>query len=255
VFLVLTALILGLGEFMSLNAQVSRDWYVPDDYLTIQDAIDGVANGDRIFVRDGIYTENINFNGKRVKLKSENGSANCVIDGSGSGTVVAFANGETSSTRINGFTIRNGNAMYGGGISCTLISSPTIINNVITANSAYTGGGIYCESSSPLIENNVISANDNGAGNSAGGGIALWNSSSIIDGNTIIENIANRGGGIAVLDWADPHILNNYIGTTSELIQGCGNSSYYGGGIFCTGASSPEIGGDNYIYYNDTCAA
>ena len=33
--------------------------YVPDDYKTIQKAIDNASDGDTIIVRDGIYKENI----------------------------------------------------------------------------------------------------------------------------------------------------------------------------------------------------
>jgi pectin methylesterase-like acyl-CoA thioesterase len=36
--------------------------YVPDDYGTIQDAVDNATAGDTIIVRDGTYTENVHVN-------------------------------------------------------------------------------------------------------------------------------------------------------------------------------------------------
>ena len=69
-------------------------WYVPDDFATIQAGIDGSANGDTVIVRDGTYVENINFNGKAITLKSENGPVTTIIDGNQAGTVVTFNSGE-----------------------------------------------------------------------------------------------------------------------------------------------------------------
>ena len=52
--------------------------YVPDDYPTIQAAIDNASDGDTIIVRDGTYTENIDVD-KRLTIRSENGSDFTVV--------------------------------------------------------------------------------------------------------------------------------------------------------------------------------
>ena len=36
--------------------------YVPDDYSTIQSAIEAAGNGDSVIVSPGFYTETIDFN-------------------------------------------------------------------------------------------------------------------------------------------------------------------------------------------------
>ncbi|MCD6494385.1 MAG: hypothetical protein J7K36_11460 [Archaeoglobaceae archaeon] len=77
--------------------------YVPDDYESIQQAIDNANNGDTIIVRDGIYKENIKID-KSVTLKSENGSANCTIDAGGSGSAITI---KADKVVIEGFSIRN----------------------------------------------------------------------------------------------------------------------------------------------------
>ena len=92
-------------------------WYVPDDYPGgIQDAIDGASNGDTIIVRPGTYVESIDFNGRAVHLKSEQGAAVTTIDGNQSGRVVMFQNGEGSDSVLEGFNITNGKFSSGGGI-------------------------------------------------------------------------------------------------------------------------------------------
>ena len=40
-------------------------------FLTIQSAIDAVSNSDTILVASGIYSENINFNGKSIVIEGE----------------------------------------------------------------------------------------------------------------------------------------------------------------------------------------
>ncbi len=141
--------------------------YVPDDYGTIQGAIDAAANGDTVIVRPdsvhgGPYVENIDFLGKAIEVRSQLGPDVTTIDGNGTWQVVTFKSGEGTSTVLEGFTITNGFGYWlseGGGIHCEN-SSPTISNNIITANTLDgDGGGIFCYESSPVISSNVISAN------------------------------------------------------------------------------------------------
>jgi len=62
--LLLILLLVGLGSMFA------ETFYVPDDYLTIQEAIDDVEDGDIVIVSPGTYAENINFNGKGITLGS-----------------------------------------------------------------------------------------------------------------------------------------------------------------------------------------
>ena len=73
---------------------------VPDDYPTIQEAINNAADGDTIFVRSGTYYENVVVD-KAVSLTGENVEGT-VIDGGGSGSVVMIA---ANGVNVSGFTI------------------------------------------------------------------------------------------------------------------------------------------------------
>src|SRR5690606_9582360 len=83
-----------------------------------------------------------------------------ILDGGGTGSVITCSGLGLATSAIDGFTIRNGKANYGGGIRC-VVSSPLISHNTITSNAANgSGGGIYCDfSSSPLISDNIIELN------------------------------------------------------------------------------------------------
>ena len=150
-------------------------------YTTIQSAIDAAFSGDTVLVYDGTYVENINFNGKAITIKSVNGAANTIIDGNASGRVVTFNNGEGSGSVLDGFTIANGNGVWGGGIYCYSSSPPTIMNCTISGNTASMGGGILCFFSL-VITNCTISGNTAGY---PGGGIRS-DASSITVKNSIL---------------------------------------------------------------------
>ena len=110
---------------------------------------------------------------------SESGADVTRIDGGGSGRVISITTGVDESTKIDGFTIQNGQVEgIGAGIACELNSSPTIMNNMITENNSLGGygtggGGIGCSGSSPMVIDNTIHMNTAYAG---GGILCIYNS-------------------------------------------------------------------------------
>lgn len=143
--------------------------YVPDDYPTIQAAINAAIDGQTIIVRDGTYTgagnRDIDFLGKEVTLRSENGPETTIIDAEWSGRLFNFISGETSSSLLEGLTLTRGYVEHqnGGGIYISN-SSPRIVNCNIQANSSYAdiarGGGICVSGySAPVISHCRISGN------------------------------------------------------------------------------------------------
>ncbi len=94
--------------------------HVPDNYTTIQAAINAASNGDTVLVADGTYTgtgnKDLDFDGKAITVKSENGCGNCIIDCEDDGRGFYFHNSETNSAVVEGFTIKNGNHPYGAAV-------------------------------------------------------------------------------------------------------------------------------------------
>lgn len=131
------------------NDEENKTFNVPEDFFTIQSAINASVDGSTIFVKPGIYQENINFIGKKVIVCSTDPNdsgvvGTTIIDGNAQGTVVTFDNGETNSSVLNGFTIINGNAgtSNGGGVLIKNNSSPVIKNSIFISNTAQYGAGI-----------------------------------------------------------------------------------------------------------------
>ncbi|MBC8478330.1 T9SS type A sorting domain-containing protein [bacterium] len=230
--------------------------HVPEQYNTIQTAIDASLTGDTVLVAPGNYGENINFNGRLITVGSHfltTGDSSFVlqtsIDGNQDGSTVAFNHQEDSTALLTGFTITNGSALRGGGIYC-LVSGPTLRRLILSGNQAESGGGIACLSASPrleqvVIQNNIATEGGGGfyltgpisaplfaevilRGNQAlnGGGLQIHNSSPNLAGLIVQENSADQGGGI-----------HCYLAQTQlQLSQVIGNSAAAGAGIYCLGS-------------------
>ena len=250
----LFSLILAAAAFSCPTARAGT-FYVPDDHAAIQTAIASASHGDIIIVRAGTYQENLDFLGKALTVRSEDGPRVTRIDGGAPsnpdiGSVVRFENGEGPGSVLEGFTLTNGTGTAdgwrrGGGVLCQGGASPTIRGNTITRNTAHYGAGICLRGgSSPRIENNVIS--DNAAGHEGGGIFGKFGVTSLIEGNRITGNSAGYGGGGIRLDSGGPSeatIRGNAIGYNK--------ASYDGGGILCTHDVLARIT-DNVILGNES---
>jgi len=197
----------------------------PADFNSIQAAINDSNNADTIIVADGTYTgegnKNIDFGGKAITVRSENGPDSCIINCEGLGCGFIFNQQEGSNSIVHGFTIINGCrwcgydefpiTWYGAGIVCEA-SSPTIVNCVIRYNYAHLGAGIFVSyGGSPTIFNCII-ANNNGGGIFCGEGTWVVNC-------TIVGNYGPVGG--SGIECEGPAIIVNSIlwGNTPEQIE------------------------------------
>jgi len=209
---------------------------VPQQYSSIQAAINAASTHDTVLVSPGIYYENINFRAKGIVVASNfifshdtatieatviNGSQPAKPDSASCVIIASKVPGTAldTSAMIIGFKITGGTgtkwndehnpgSIYreGGGILVQYLS-PRILHNHICYNSATDmsggmasagGGAIRCGDSNPLIENNVI---DNNQGR-YGAGIVFNYCGGIIRNNLIAHNTGGQdfgGSGLWIL--------------------------------------------------------
>jgi len=116
----------GLSAYFTI---VDAEIIVPDDYLTIQEAINAASGGDTIFVRNGTYYETVAVN-KSVSLVGESKAATAV-DGGGVGTVIDVV---SDNVTVSGFEIRNCSMTWEDWGIVLNHSSKSIVNgNIIKA--------------------------------------------------------------------------------------------------------------------------
>jgi hypothetical protein len=114
---------LALAGAVSLQAQTT--WYVDDvtdpnedgssahPFDAIQEGIDAASGGDTVLVLDGTYTgvgnREIEFKGKAITVRSQNGPTNCIVDLQGTVRKPGFVfdDAEDPNSILDGFTITN----------------------------------------------------------------------------------------------------------------------------------------------------
>ena len=192
---VLDAQAMAIPRTVHVTLNLGHAFRVPSEYPTIQAAIDAAESTcDTVLIADGVYTgegnKNLDFGGKPIVVRSENGPEDCVIDCEGSGRGFRFHSGESRVAAVDGLTITGGNAELGGAILCQ-DGRPTIANCEFTDNAADYGGAVYCARDAALTACAFVG----NVATSDGGGIRLADDGAIT-GCLFVANVAISGGGI-----------------------------------------------------------
>lgn len=184
---------------------MAADLRVPQDYATIQQAIDVAASGDTVIVDAGSYAP-IRFKGRAVRVYAPYGPSVTAIDGGGTSTAVKFVDGETAASVLEGFTIRNGRAPV--------------------------GGGVYMNSASPTIRSCIFA---NNIASDRGGAVAAVNSRATYDNCSFTSNTATeRGGALYLFVSSDTSFTNCYFVGNATRNR---NAPSYGGAVAAESAS------------------
>ena len=126
------AFILMIGTVFALAVPTDIDAAtiaVPDDYPTIQQAVNAAFPGDTVYVPSGTYHEHVTI-GKALILQGEDRNTT-VVDGGGTGDVIYLNN--VNNVHISEFTIQNGQR----GVYLRSSSNNTIESCNMTLNSEF----------------------------------------------------------------------------------------------------------------------
>jgi hypothetical protein len=225
---------------------------VPEDYATIQEALDAAEQRDSVVVAPGTYSEALTFPGLAITLTSENPKDPAVVartiltlpkptggGRAGGGirlkfSVVLFDQGQDQECHLTGFTIQGGygakvdlfqgqTAVYaGGGVLC-LASSPTVSHNVFQNNRGAEeptpqeetwAGGVCCIESNAEILNNIFVENHS----IIGGAMMVMGGNPLIASNLFLDNTAWAIGGIYLI--GGQLINNTFVGNRSDWAIG-----------------------------------
>jgi hypothetical protein len=225
----------------------------------IQNAVDASLPGSLVIVTNGVYPGAVSVN-KRLTLLSVNGPRLTFIDGGGADQCLAIIDG----VNVAGFTLTNGRAQNGGGVSCNSTNA-YLTNCIVVGNAAaQNGGGAF----GTTLYNCVLTGNS--AANGLGGGACF----AMLYNCTVTGNSANSGGGAAygifynsILYYNIAPNGANYTGgyylpfccTTPAPMYGVGSITDpplfidYAGGNLHLPPNSPCIdAGNNAFVYNTT---
>jgi parallel beta-helix repeat protein len=237
---------MGSSGVVNFTIVQPRTIIVPDDYSSIQGAINAASDGDIIFVRSGTYYENLVVN-KVLSLVGED-KQTTNIDGNNTGYSVRI---QSNGVILRNFTIENGDLVdvrVNQNVSQVVIENNSIINS---SWGIYLGGSL-----NGTIEENLVE-------NCGDAGIFVESSSyNLIVGNTVVNN--HEG----IVLTSAPHIPevppvlstfstlyhNNLLNNSVQAIsRGAGNvwdNGYPSGGNYWSDYSGTDI--FNGPYQNET---
>jgi predicted outer membrane repeat protein len=244
---------------------------------SIQEAIDIVTSGDSIHAMPCTYSgtgnRGIDFGGKNIVLCGADGAERTIIDCQSAGRAFHFHSGETISSLITGFTIKNGYVPgNGGAVLCENASAPEFkfclfINN----RAAGDGGAFYFHESSARLVNNTILWNS--AGGMAGGvcmdasdatllNVLLWQDTASADREISVDGGApsitfcdidggypGEGNVRCNPRFCEPDTGNFYVSDISCCANGGIGGTHIGAfGLGCTGDFLPgDANADNVV--------
>ncbi|OQA47065.1 MAG: Periplasmic copper-binding protein (NosD) [Bacteroidetes bacterium ADurb.Bin302] len=225
IFALLCSLVAGL-QLLSLT-EASKVITVPNDYSTIQLAIDKAASEDTIFVKNGIYLENVVVN-KSVNLIGEDKQLT-IIDGNNLGPALIIS---AQNVNVTGFAVKNAptlpsysrnrlaaihllnahncsiyyNTLYDSGKGIWIVNSH---NNTVSNNYMYSNnyGILIQESSGNLIVNNCVTD----------GWVGIFldvSKENTLQSNSMLNNHFNFGvSGLTVSHYLNYVDSSNMVGT------------------------------------------
>ena len=153
------------------------------------------------------------------------GSANTILDGSSTGTVVTVNSGATAS--LSDLKITHGLASDGGGINNS--GTLSVTNSTLSNNRADNNGGGILNGGTLTVMSSTLSNNSSGY---FGGGGILNNGILTVTNSTLSNNSASYYGG-GIVNFATLTMTN------STLSNNSGNAT--GGGLFNAGGSTATL--------------
>jgi parallel beta-helix repeat protein len=179
---------------------------VPDDYPTIQEAVNHASEGEHVFVRSGIYRETVRVN-KTIALIGE-GRETTTVDW---GIII-----EANDVTVNEFTVRNNSPAMdeSSNYGIWLKGPDCLISNNILKD--YTFEGIFLDGRNRGIHGNTVI--NNSFLNDADCGILLWScNDSLIESNVENGNSLGYFGIVAVYGSCRNSIENNQVSDNSMI--------------------------------------
>ncbi len=217
---------------------------VPTDVASVQQALFYAFPAETLTVAQGTYKENLHMMGKNVTLQGADYEdkkvvSETVIDGGAHGSVITMDGSEDQTCIIQGLTITNGFALYGGGINGHDSAAAIRYNYIIDNHTFNDGAGIYMIKGAimhNMIANNIAGEMGGGVSHCDGaveknmisrnfatyGGGGLMICDGAIRSNTIQDNSAGTGGGIAM---SNGLIEKNIL--IRNVVEGSGGGIYW----------------------------
>ena len=266
--LALIAILIASAGLTNIHeTRAAKTLIVPDQYSTIGAAVKAASAGDTVYVKSGVYNENVLVD-KQLTLEGQSRS-NTTILGSGGSTPTAVLILSADNVKVMGFTLesrkysKTAMTAYGiwvdadnctitgnivdhtyTGIFCSTQAYTTITGNTVE-NSIKNGIGFFGGSQTFVSNNNVV-------GNGVSG-IEMAGYSNVISKNNVVGNFRGVGLGASYSVLFSNNIASNtesgvfLAGSRNIISENNFTSNKYG--VFVTAQLTAPM--TNEIYHNN----
>ena len=237
------------------HAALAADLLVPQQYSTIQAAVNATVTGDTVIVAPGTYNEQITIEGKAITVRSSGTASNTKIDRvNAAGNVFTIRNTLNGIVKLEGITISRttGNAVDLSGATLE-IHSLRVLNSkrgiAIGASGLLLGEGLQClfmnadgggiQLAHATARAQLTNTNFQDCVGGLGGAISLAeDAEASISGASFLNCSASQGGAVFVSNGASITIHDAYA-------QGC--NAGFGGFIRLAGNGDAIITGSEIV--------
>jgi hypothetical protein len=185
------------------------------DFLTVQAAIDAAVSGQSIGLQPCEYHERIQLRGKALRLFGTAAAADTILDGDGDGTVIDVEDGESDGTRLENFTVRDGDDNAGASGLEVYRATVEVTGVVFTGNdrshAVIQSFGGFLRLDGVVVTGNEVAGDgyaiesDEGGGITArglrvdcdGGEVALWHHNTLV----LSDSTVTCTSGVGVVDY------------------------------------------------------
>jgi nitrous oxidase accessory protein len=200
---------------VTIASQPQAQSAVPDDYMTIQEAIDHAQEGDTIVVKAGTYYENVVVN-KPLTIKSQSGAENTVVCAADPTKNVFEI--KADNVEVTGFTIKDS-------ANRTISGDPFNPSSYVDACGIYVGSCTGTKITGNIVENNfegivfadcsdILVSENQVTGNIHEGIRIVYSSSATLSKNSIIGGQSSgffSATGLVVFHCSDSSVTENRI--------------------------------------------
>ncbi len=189
------------------DCQTATNRLVPQQYATIQAAVDAAVAGDTVLITGGSYSETVNPLGKSILVSALVGSGDVLLSAPDNQRSIRCISGETSACVIRG------------------------IHFVSTSAKNVVSGGIHIANASPRVENCWIDGVKSAITIGSWGGAV-----DVVSGNPRFVNCLFEHNQVVTTTWADGGAF--VVRSGSTVLEGCtfrDNSSGQGSDLFING--------------------
>ncbi|PVX25265.1 MAG: hypothetical protein CW716_08330 [Candidatus Bathyarchaeum sp.] len=223
----------GFPQVVEVKAE-PRTLVVPDDFSTIQEAVDAASEGDTVFVKSGTYTESVCIDQTLSLVGEDPATTKIVGEYQLNGTVVLIRHNNVS---VTGFTVQPSAYSFSRkGVHLLHVSHCSVVGNVILDN----GVGVWLYGSS---ENNITGNTINGPVERSYG---IWADKS--PSNWILDNIVtNNYYGISINSDGNTVCGNTVVSNSRKGVTIRSNNNIVSGNVVTNQESGIVLAGSNNV--------